>query len=103
MSRLPSDPQSRGLAPEFEKHLVGDIVGHHFRSRLAHREAIDPRVVAHEQEPHGGTVALRDPADKRAIGLGRCHHGRSSRLAPVCSVADRPKKVHRFPPGFSES
>jgi hypothetical protein len=60
-------------------------------------------VVAHEQEPHGGTVAFGDPADKRAIGFRGCRHGRSSRLAPFCSVADRPKKVHRYRPDYPES
>ncbi|CDX61410.1 hypothetical protein MPL1032_40004 [Mesorhizobium plurifarium] len=89
--------EARRLLPQLEKNLVRDIVGHHFRSRLARHEAVDPRVVTHEQEPNGGPVALRDPVYKRAIGFSRRVHGRSSRLAPRSSVADRSKKVHPPP------
>ena len=63
-------PSKRGrLPPQFEEDFVRNIVSHRFRSRLARHEAVDPRVVAHEQEPDGGAVAARNPRDEFAVGL----------------------------------
>ena len=87
--------ETRGLLPQFEEDLVRDIVSHRFRSRLTRHEAVDPRVVAQEQEPDGGAVAARNPRDELAIGLQfGWGHGRCNRLAPVAWSCGHAQKVH---------
>src|SRR5690606_155966 len=82
------------LLPQLQKDFVGYVFGQHLGTRLSHHEAVDPRVVAHEQKPHGGTVAFRDPVNAFAVACRKTRHDRSSRLALKCCVASRRKKVH---------
>ena len=83
----------RRLAPEFEKDLVCDIVGHGFRSGLPRREPVDAGVVAHEKKPDGSPVPARHPVHKFAVGrmAGIHRHVLSERaLAFFCRIGIDP-------------